>query len=69
MSSSKTERLIFSKKKEDCVVLFCFFFVGGDGAFLFCFMDLVKRIQDFKEWHWVLGSRQLMTGHEHKLFF
>lgn len=44
------------------------FFVGGGGAFLFCFVDLVKRIQDFKEWHWVLGSRQLVTGREHRPF-
>lgn len=70
MSASKTERLIFSKKRM--IVLFwfalVFFFVGGDGAFLFCFVDLVKRIQDFKEWHWVLGSRRLMTGHEQRPF-
>lgn len=71
MSASKTERLIFPKKRMIVLVWFALvfvFFVGGDGAFLFCFVDLVKRIQDFKEWHWVLGSRQLMTGHEQRPF-
>lgn len=61
----------FQKKRMIVLVWFALvfvFFVGGDGAFLFCFVDLVKRIQDFKEWHWVLGSRRLMTGHEQRPF-